>query len=276
MCRMFSVSRSGFYSWLKRGKSPREKSNEALTKQIRRIHQESHQIYGSPRITVALRQQGIQCTRKRVARLMKENFIVSKTRKKFKVTTNSSHRKPVAPNFVKRNFTASNPDRVWTSDITFIWTRQGWLYLVVFLDICTRRIVGWSMKSRMTEQLIIDAFRHAWTHRKAPKGLIVHSDRGSQYCSRSFKELLDQQGYRQSMCGNGNCYDNAITESFFGTLKKELTFHQTYDTRNEARRSIFKYIEMFYNRIRIHSSLGGLSPDQYEKREISSLTLCPL
>lgn len=265
MCRIFSVSRSGFYSWLKRGQSPREKSNEALTKQIRRIHQESHQIYGSPRITVALRQKGIQCTRKRVARLMRENGIVSKTRKKFKVTTYSSHKRPVAPNLVKRNFSASKPDKVWTSDITFIPTRQGWLYLVVFLDICSRRIVGWSMKSRMTDQLVIDAFRHAWTHRKATKGLIVHSDRGSQYCSRSFKELLDQQGYRQSMCDTGDCYDNAITESFFGTLKKELIFHHIYDTRDEARRSIFKYIEMFYNRIRIHSSLGGLSPNQYEK-----------
>ena len=276
MCRIFSVSRSGFYSWLKRGKSPRQKSNEALTKQIRRIHQESHQIYGSPRITVALRQQGIQCARKRVARLMRENGIVSRTRKKFKATTYSSHKRPVAPNLIKRNFTASNPNRVWTSDITFIWTKQGWLYLVVFLDICSRRIVGWSMKSRMTDQLVIDAFRHAWTHRKAPKGLIVHSDRGSQYCSHSFKELLNQQGYQQSMCDTGDCYDNAITESFFGTLKKELIFHHTYYTRDEARRSIFKYIEMIYNRIRIHSSLGGLSPDQYEKRGISSLTLCPL
>jgi putative transposase len=276
MCRIFSISRSGFYSWLKRGKSPREQVNEALTKQIRRIHQESDLTYGSPRITDALRQQGIQCNRKRVARLMRKNGIVSKTTKKFKVTTYSDHNRPVAPNLVNRNFAASKPNRIWTSDITFIWTRQGWLYLVVFLDICSRRIVGWSMKRRMTDQLVIDAFRQAWTHRKAPKGLIVHSDRGSQYCSRSFKELLDQQGYQQSMSDTGNCYDNAITESFFATLKKELTFHCTYNTRNEARRSIFKYIEMFYNRIRIHSSLGGLSPDQYEKRGVTSLILCPL
>jgi len=276
MCRIFSVSRSGFYSWLKRGKSPREKSTETLIKQIRQIHQESHHTYGSPRITVALRQQGIKCTRKRVARLMRENGIVSKTRKKFKITTCSTHKRPVAPNLLKGNFTASNPDKIWTSDITFIWTRQGWLYLAVFLDICSRRIVGWSMKSRMTDTLVVDAFRHAWAHRRAPKGLIIHSDRGSQYCSRSFKELLNQQGYRQSMCDTGNCYDNAITESFFSTLKKELTFHHIYKTRDEARRSIFKYIEIFYNRNRIHSSLGGLSPDQYEKRGASSLTLCPL
>ena len=266
MCRIFSVSRSGFYSWVKRGKSLRDQENETLIKEIRRIHQESHLTYGSPRITYALRQQGIRCTRKRIARLMRKNGIVSKTRKRFKLTTRSSHKRPVAPNLIKRDFTAPVPNKVWTSDITFIWTRQGWLYLAVFLDVCSRRIVGWSMKSRMTDQLVIDAFRQATRHRKAPEGLIVHSDRGSQYCSRSFKELLDQQRYRQSMCATGNCYDNAITESFFGTLKTELVFHHRYDTRDQARRSIFKYLEMFYNRNRIHSSLGGLSPDQFEKR----------
>jgi len=266
MCHLFSVSRSGFYSWLKRGKTPRDQANEALTKQIRRIHQQSQGIYGSPRITDALRHEGIRCTRKRVARLMRNHGIVSKTKKKFKCTTHSAHKRPVAPNLIRQDFTASTPDTVWTSDITFIWTRQGWLYLAVFLDICSRRIVGWSMKSRMTDELVIDAFKHAWAQRKAPAGLIIHSDRGSQYCSRFFNELLVKQGYRQSMCATGNCYDNAITESFFGTLKTELIFHNRYDTRNEARRSIFKYIEMFYNRIRIHSSLGGLSPEQYEQR----------
>ena len=266
MCHLFSVSRSGFYSWLKRGKTPRDQANEALTKQIRRIHQESQGIYGSPRITDALRHEGIQCTRKRVARLMRKSGIASKTKKKFKCTTHSAHKRPVAPNLIRQDFTVSSPDTVWTSDITFIWTRQGWLYLAVFLDICSRRIVGWSMKSRMTDELVIDAFKHAWAQRKAPAGLIIHSDRGSQYCSRFFKELLDKQGYQQSMCSTGNCYDNAITESFFGTLKTELIFHDRYDTRNEARRSIFKYIEMFYNRIRIHSSLGGISPEQYEQR----------
>jgi putative transposase len=266
MCLLFSVSRSGYYSWLTRGKSLRDQENEIVLKQIRRIHQESHQTYGSPRIRSALRQQGIRCSRKRIARLMRKHGIVSKMRKRFKRTTHSSHKRPVAPNLVKRDFTASVPDTVWTSDITFVWTGQGWLYLAVFLDVCSRRIVGWSMKSRMTDQLVIDAFRQASRYRKAPKGLVVHSDRGSQYCSRSFKELLDQQHYRQSMCATGNCYDNAITESFFGTLKTELIFHHRYDTRDQARKSIFTYIEMFYNRTRIHSSLGGLSPDQYEKR----------
>lgn len=266
MCRIFSVSRSGYYSWLRRGKSLRGQENEVLLNQIRRIHQQSHRTYGSPRIKVALRQEGIQCTRKRVARLMRENGIVSKIRKSFRITTRSSHNRPVAPNLVKRVFTAPVRDKVWTSDITFIRTRQGWLYLAVVLDVFSRRIVGWAMKSRMTDQLVIDALKQACRHRKAPEGLIIHSDRGSQYCSRSFKELLNQQGYRQSMCATGNCYDNAITESFFGTLKTELIFHHRYDTRDEARRSIFKYVEMFYNRTRIHSSLGGLSPDQYEQK----------
>jgi putative transposase len=270
MCRICSVSRSGFYSWLKRGKSLRDHKNETLLTQIRRIHQESHQTYGSPRISHALRQQGIGCTRKRIARLMREHGIVSKTSKRFKRTTHSSHSRPVAPDLIKRDFTAPVADKVWTSDITFIWTRQGWLYLAVFLDVFSRRIVGWAMKSRMTDQLVIDALRQACRHRRAPEGLIIHSDRGSQYCSRSFKELLDKQGYRQSMCAPGNCYDNAITESFFGTLKTELIFHHRYDTRDEARKSIFKYVEMFYNRIRIHSSLGGLSPDQYEKRSFQA------
>jgi putative transposase len=266
MCRIFSVSRSGYYSWLKRGKSLRAKENESLLKKIRRIHQESLQTYGSPRIRLALRQEGIRCTRKRIARLMRENGIVSKTKKRFKLTTHSSHSRPVAPNLINRDFTAPVPDKVWTSDITFIRTRQGWLYLAVFLDVYSRRIVGWAMKSRMTDQLVIDALKQAFRHRKAPEGLIIHSDRGSQYCSRSFKELLDQMRYRQSMCATGNCFDNAITESFFGTLKTELVSHHRYDTRDEARRSIFKYIEIFYNRTRIHSSLGGLSPYQYEQK----------
>jgi transposase InsO family protein len=267
MCRIFSVSCSGFYYWLKRGKSRRDEGNEELVNHIRQVHEESEQTYGSPRITGALRQKGIRCNTKRVARLMREHGIASKIKRKFKITTYSAHKRPVAANLIKGQFTAPAPDKVWTSDITYIWTRQGWLYLSVFLDVFSRRIVGWAMKRRMTDQLVLDAFRQAHIRRKAPAGLIVHSDRGSQYCSRSFKELLQKQGYRQSMCSTGNCYDNAITESFFGTLKTELIFHQRYNTRDEARRSIFKYIEMFYNRVRIHSAIGGVSPAQFEQMQ---------
>jgi len=270
MCRVFSVSRSGFYSWKRRGKSKRQQDNEKLISKIRQIHDESNRIYGSPRITDALKQKGIQCNHKRVARLMQINGIKSKIKRKFKVTTHSNHKRQVADNLIKGNFTTVAPDRLWTSDITYIRTREGWLYLAVFLDTCSRRIVGWSMSHRITDQLVVDAFRQAWIHRQPASGLIVHSDRGSQYCSRSFKELLNAKHYLQSMCRTGNCYDNAITESFFGTLKTELVYHEKYETRNQAKSSIFKYIEIFYNRKRIHSALGGLSPDQFEQIKLAA------
>ena len=265
MCHIFSVSRSGFYSWLRRGKSQRDKVNEELVKHIRRIYDESHRTYGSPRMTDALRQHGITCNKKRVARLMRINGILAKTKRKFKVTTHSNHKRPVADNLIKGDFTACTPDEIWTSDITYIWTRQGWLYLAVFLDVWSRKIVGWSMSKRMTDQLVIAAFTMARSRRRPQPGLIAHSDRGSQYCSRSFKEILDKYGYLQSMSSTGNCYDNSITESFFGTLKTELVYHEKYQTREDARRSIFKYTEIFYNRTRIHSALGGVSPDQFEE-----------
>ena len=264
MCRILSVSRSGFYRWLNRAPSLREQENDQLVDQIRQIHHESHGNYGSPRITDALRQRGYKYNHKRVARLMRVNGIRSKRQRKFKVTTHSRHKRPVAANLIHRDFGAKRPDRLWTSDITYIRTREGWLYLAVFLDACSRRIVGWSMSHRLADELIVNAFTQAWLHRQPPAGLIVHSDRGSQYCSRSFKELLIANRYRQSMSSTGNCYDNAITESFFATLKTELVCDERYRTRNQARRSIFKYIEMFYNRSRIHSALGGLSPEQYE------------
>ena len=270
MCRVFSVSRSGYYSWLRRAKSKRQRDNEKLISKIRQIHDESNRIYGSPRITDALRQCGIKCNHKRVARLMRINGIRSKIKRKFKVTTHSAHKRQMADNLIKGNFTAKAPDRLWTSDITYIWTREGWLYLAVFLDVCSRRIAGWSMSHRITDQLVINAFKQAWLHRQPVSGLIVHSDRGSQYCSRSFKELLNTNRYLQSMYKTGNCYDNAITESFFGTLKTELVYHEKYKTRNEAKKSIFKYIEIFYNRKRIHSALGGISPDQFELMKLAA------
>ena len=181
-----------------------------------------------------------------------------------KVTTNAKHNRRVAPNLIKQNFKAKLPDRLWTSDITYIWTYEGWLYLAVFLDACTRRIVGWAMNHRLTDQLVTSAFKQAQEQRKPDQGLIVHSDRGSQYCSQGFKDLLNAGRYRQSMSSTGNCYDNAITESFFGTLKSELVHDRIYLTRNQARRSLFRYIEMFYNRRRIHSAINYLSPVQFE------------
>ena len=265
MCRALSVSRSGFYQWYNHGPSTRDRDNEELVIQIRQIHRELNGIYGSPRMTQALRQRGFKCNHKRVERLMRVNGIRSKRKRKFKITTHSKHKRTVAANLVQRHFTASKPNRLWTSDITYIRTKEGWLYLAVFLDVCSRRIVGWSMDRRISDRLIIDAFKQAMLHRGPLPGLIVHSDRGSQYCSHSFKELLDTNCYHQSMSSTGNCYDNAITESFFATLKTELVYDMSFRTRNEARRNIFQYIEMIYNLKRIHSALGGLSPNQFEQ-----------
>jgi transposase InsO family protein len=265
MCRALSVSRSGFYQWYNRAPNTRDRENEELVTQIRQIHHDLNRIYGSLRMTQALRQRGFNCNHKRVERLMRVNGIRSKRRRKFKITTHSKHKRAVAANLVQRDFTASRPNRLWRSDITYIRTKEGWLYLAVFLDACSRRIVGWSMNHRINDRLIIDAFSQAMLHREPLPGLVVHSDRGSQYCSHSFKELLDTNCYRQSMSSTGNCYDNAITESFFATLKTELVYDTNYRTRNEARRDIFKYIEMIYNRKRIHSAIGGISPDQFEQ-----------
>ena len=270
MCRVLPVSRSGFYRWLKHNPSRREKDNQQLLAQIRQIHAQSNGNYGSPRVNDALRQRGINCNHKRIERLMRINGICSKRKRKFKVTTDSKHQRAVATNLIQRDFSAKQPNRLWTSDITYIRTQEGWLYLAVFLDAYSRRIVGWSMNRRLSDELIINAFKQAWVHRRPSPGLIVHSDRGSQYCSRFFKELLKTHRYRQSMSSTGNCYDNAITESFFATLKVELIHDERYRTRNEARRSIFKYIEFFYNRSRIHSSIGGLSPDQFEQMNHSA------
>ncbi len=266
MCKVLSVSRSGYYSWINRKPSLRTQENEKILFHIRVIHKQSDKIYGSPRITDALRNNGIKCNHKRVERLMRVSGIYSKVKRKFKVTTHSKHKQPVADNLIKMDFTASRPNKVWTSDITYIWTREGWMYLAVFMDLFNRQIVGWSMKNRLKDDLIIDAFKMAARSRSPSQGLIVHSDRGSQYCSKDFKELLKAHKCLQSMSSTGNCYDNAVTESFFHTLKTELVYHEKYKTRDQARKSIFKYIEMFYNRIRIHSYLGGLSPYQYEMK----------
>jgi transposase InsO family protein len=270
MCRVLSVSRSGFYRWCKQYPSRRQKENEQLLALIRQIHRDSKYNYGSPRITDALRNRGFKYNHKRVARLMRIHQIRSKRNRKYKLTTQSKHQRAVAANLIKRDFSVKQPNRLWTSDITYVRTQEGWLYLAVFLDAYSRRIVGWSMNHRLSDQLILNAFKQAWLHRQPLPGLIVHSDRGSQYCSRCFKELLDTHRYRQSMSSTGNCYDNAITESFFATLKVELIYDERYRTRNQARRSIFKYIEIFYNRNRIHSSIGGVSPDQFETMNYSA------
>lgn len=264
MCRAMHVSASGYYGWKRRGISKREQENQRLLWQIRLIHKKHKQRYGSPRITEELRENGYGCSENRVARLMRKNGIAAKTKRRFKVTTKSKHSLPVAENLVKGNFTAAEPNRLWASDITYVWTAEGWLYLLAILEVYSRQIVGWSMSTRLTQDLAIKALQRALWRRNPGGGCIFHSDRGSQYAGHDFRRLLNKHGFIQSMSSKGNCYDNAIMETFFHTLKTELVYFESYQKRDEARRSIFEYIEMYYNRIRRHSALQYKSPMDFE------------
>jgi transposase InsO family protein len=265
MCRVLAVSRSGYYAWLKRPTSPRKMADQRLSQQIKEIHQQSRQTYGSPRIQAELAENGISCSPKRVARLMRQAALVAKQSRKFKVTTTDSvHNYPVAPNLLEQDFGASRPNEKWLSDITYIPTAEGWLYLAAVLDLYSRRIVGWAMSDSLERHLPINALKMAIQARQPAPGLLHHSDRGSQYASDDYQALLTQYQMRCSMSRTGNCYDNAPMESFFGTLKTELIHHCHYLTKTEAKTSIFEYIELFYNRFRRHSALGFLSPLIYE------------
>lgn len=272
MCRALEVSRGGFYSWIRRYKGRREQENEQLLIEIREEFRKGRKTYGSPSITRELKKQGKKVNKKRVARIMRENGIRAKTKRKFKVTTHSGHKYPISPNLLNQDFTATGPNKVWVSDITYIATKEGWLYLAVILDLYSRRIVGWSMMDRLTRQLVMDAFRQAVGRRGSVQGLIFHSDRGRQYASHDFRELLTNYGCLSSMSGKGNCYDNAVSESFFHTLKTELVYGRTYETRREAVSSVFEYIEVFYNRTRRHSSIGYMSPAEFEASLLQNLS----
>ena len=264
LCAVLQVSRSAYYSWQQSGTSMREHHNQELLERISQIHQQSRRTYGSPRIWHALRQQGIRCSRKRIARLMHIHGIQAKMVRRFKVTTRSRSTQAMAPDLVQRQFIIHQPNRVWTSDITYIWTREGWAYLAVVLDLCSRMIVGWEVSSRLTTDLVTAALERALYWRKPSDGLILHSDRGSQYASSELQSLAKEQIIHLSMGKTGSCYDNAVTESFFHTLKTEHIYFHHYDTRQDARTSIFEYIETFYNQQRLHSTLGNLSPMQFE------------
>jgi transposase InsO family protein len=233
---------------------------------IRAIFEESHATYGVVRVQGKLRDEGVRAGKNRISRLMREGQLRVKTRRRFVVTTNADHKRPVAANLVERRFQAHAPDKLWTGDITYIPTAEGWLYLAVVLDVFSRKIVGWSMSGRMEEHLVVEALGNALCRRRPAPGFIFHSDRGSQYCSKRYRALVEQAGGRQSMSATGSCYDNAITETFFGTLKRELVHHCRYPTRSAARSSLFSYIEGFYNRRRIHSAISYLSPQQFEDR----------
>ena len=264
MCKILEVSRSGYHNYLKHRYSRRKMENQIILKLIKQTWNNSHRLYGYRRIHAELRSQGIFCNKKRVLRLMKQNNIAAKRKKKFKRTTNSSHGNAISPNLLNQNFRVSSPNQVWVGDITYVSTYQGWLYLAVVLDLYSRKIVGWSMSKTMTSQLVIDALEHAIADRRPDKGLIFHSDKGSQYASNIFRKLLSDNGIIQSMSGKGNCYDNAVAESFFHTLKTELVHWENYQTREDAKSSIFQYVEGFYNRRRRHSYLNYLSPFDFE------------
>jgi transposase InsO family protein len=264
MCLVIGASRSGYYRWKKQPQSKRQKDNEKILMEIRESHKHSRRTYGSPRITKDLQAQGTQCSKNRVARLMKIHGIVGKATKKYKVTTNSKHTLPVAENLLKQNFEAAKPNTVWISDITYVPTLEGWLYLVVILDLFSRQVVGWAMSDRQTSGFVVKALSQAIGRRHPASRCIFHSDRGIQYASTDFRDVLRAYGFIQSMSRKGNCYDNAVAESFFHTLKTEHVYDYRYETRAEARQSIFEYIEMFYNRQRRHSALGYLSPVSFE------------
>lgn len=270
MCRVLKVSRTAYYYWLIRPISQHKKQDKVLKEQILKIYRENRRTYGSPRIHRQLDKQGIHCGRKRVDRLMKEAGIQGIQKRKFKVTTDSKHNLPVAENLLNRNFNAGSANEKWTSDITYVATNEGWLYLAAIMDLCSRKIVGWSMQKYLTRQLVIEALDMAVTNRHPGRGLIIHSDRGSQYASHDYQQQLWLHGIICSMSRKGECWDNAPMESFFHTLKTELVYHRHYENRAEARRDIFEYIEVFYNRIRLHSAIGYESPEDYERRRKSA------
>ena len=265
MCEVFEVSRSKYYEWLQNPVTERKKKDGILESKIRIIHNKSNKRYGSPRIHSALQDGGEQVSRKRVARIMRENKIVSISKKKFKATTNSKHSFPVSSNLLNQNFHTKAPNQAWVGDITYIPTAEGWLYLATVIDLFSRMVVGWAVSERMTTDLIEKAFLNAYWKRKPSNGLIFHSDRGSQYASHCYQQLLKTLKVNQSMSAKGNCYDNAVAESFFGKLKTEFANHEKFISRKEAKSGVFQYIEIYFNRDRKHSTLNYLSPLQFEE-----------
>ena len=266
-CNALYVSRSGYYSWRKQPVSNRELENSELLKLIKEIHAESRGIFGFPAINSKLKELGHNYNHKRVERVMRENNIRSNAKKKFKVTTDSKHMMPVADNLLQRDFSPEQKNQAWCGDITYIRTDEGWLYLATVIDLYSRKVIGWSLDENMTRQLVIDAFETAYQQREKPEGVIFHSDRGSQYASKDFKTVLSLSKAKQSMSRKGDCWDNACAESFFASLKKEMVYRNHYRTREEARATIFWYIEVFYNRYRPHSYLNGISPEIFENKK---------
>ena len=261
MCEVLEVSRAGYYKWLKRRVSERSQRALLLLSLIMQIFEEKNEIYGSPRVHEQLKAAGIKVNKKTVAKIMRENGMVARAKRRFKKTTDSNHHLPIAPNLLNREFDAKEPDEVWVSDITYLKTAKGWSYLAVFIDLYSRMVVGWSLSDSMPTELILGAFEMGLAHRgRAPK--LVHSDRGSQYASDDFRDLLKKHKCVQSMSRKGDCWDNAVAESFFGVLKSEHIYHYSFETQDQLELSLFEYIAIFYNRRRLHSSLGYITPEQ--------------
>jgi putative transposase len=266
LCRVLHVSRSGFYVWRKRPVSPRAVEDQRLMLEVSAIHAESRHRYGSPRVHMELRDRGRRIGRKRVARLMRASGLRARAPRRFRATTDSGHAMAIRGNFLARRFAVAQPNFGWVADITYLWTLEGWLYLAVILDLFSRRVVGWSMSERLEKKLALDALRMALTERQPRGGLIHHSDRGSQYASYEYQQLLAKHDLVSSMSRKGNCWDNAVAESFFATLKIELAYQTRWNTRAQARNEVFEYIEIFYNHRRRHSALHYLCPDEFERR----------
>lgn len=266
MAKTFGVSRSGYYDFCKRKPSERQQENEVLLEALRRIFQTSRETYGSPRMHVELKEQGFKCSRPRVARLMRKCGLSAKMRRLFRTTTTLSSRRTAAPNLLEQNFTATAPNEKWVADVTYVRTLEGWLYVAVVLDLFSRKVVGLAMDKSLHTALVLRALEQALWRRQPDSGLQHHSDRGCQYTSEVFQALLTRNNIICSMSGTGNCYDNAVAESFFHTLKTEWIYFERYDNREQAMRSIFEYVEVFYNNQRRHSTVGYLSPVEFERR----------
>lgn len=264
MCRALDLSRSGYHAWEERQPGPRFLEEAELAVRVREIYNEHRGRYGAPRIHAQLQREGIQVSRKRVARIMRDRGLRARSRRRFRTTTNSQHSLPVTQNLLNRDFDVHRPNTVWAGDITYVWTREGWVYLAVLLDLCTRSVVGWAVSDRLHRDLCVVALRDALRKRKPPRGLLHHSDRGSQYASAEYRAILQQYGITCSMSRRGDCWDNAVAESFFATLKKELVLDADFLTRRESTAALFSYIEGYYNRQRLHSALGYRTPLEAE------------
>jgi transposase InsO family protein len=269
MCQVLVVSRSGYYGWRNRAISLKSNKNSLLDAEIKKQFEREKGRAGAPRVTKQLKKNGISCSHNRVAKRMRLLGLRAKAAKKFKATTNSKHSLPIAPNLLKQDFNASYPNQKWVSDITYIWTEEGWLYLAVIVDLYSRMVVGWSMSERMTSTLVCDALRMALFRRGMPRGVMLHSDRGSQYCSHEYQKIIKEHGLICSMSKKGDCYDNAAMESWNHSLKVEAIHGERFLTRDSVKNHVFEYIEVYYNRYRLHSKIGYLTPVEFEDQKVA-------